>query len=186
MNSGEHSSINSGMQGFHWNGKQPEWQYWQSPLPISIPPECTGFHWNHWNPAGIYGALIRSSDLSPSQSDSDSVFVIKPLSAYVHIFRSLTPALTAQVAGGFPDWLKYRLASMEQRQANLEANIKQGQVKIKQMLANLQANIEWMQLTCNEMQMATQGKVDSIEDLLQSWMASRNGPDIDNDCEDGL
>ena len=94
----------------------------------------------------------------------------------MHTSRSLTLALTAQVAGGFPDWLEYRLASMEQRQANLEANIEQGQVKIKQMLANLQANIKWMQLTCNEMQMATQRKVDSIEDLLQSWMASRKWP----------
>ena len=104
----------------------------------------------------------------------------------MHTSRSLTPALTAQVVDGFPDWLEYRLASMEQRQANLEANIEQRQVKIKQMLANLQANIEWMQLTCNKMQMATQGKVDSIKDLLQSWIASRNGPDIDNDYEDEL
>ena len=39
MNSGEHSGISSGMQGFHRNEKLQEWHFWQSPLPISIPPE---------------------------------------------------------------------------------------------------------------------------------------------------
>jgi len=56
-NSRMHS--NSRMPEFHRNEKPQEWQYWQSPLPICIPPECTRFHRNHRNLAGICGALIR-------------------------------------------------------------------------------------------------------------------------------
>jgi hypothetical protein len=59
VNSAEHSGINSRMPRFRRNEQSPEWQYWQDPLPICIPPESTGIRQNHRNPAGISGASLR-------------------------------------------------------------------------------------------------------------------------------
>ena len=48
VDSAEHSGINSGMPRFRWNEQLPEWQYWQDPLPICIPPESPESGRNQW------------------------------------------------------------------------------------------------------------------------------------------